>query len=259
MFKAAKLKIERAQKHINDLNDLCSTYVNSDFCKIWVEKDSKNGDYLFRLSQTKKPPSDIPLIIGDAVHNLRSAIDIAYCELIRDIAGIGLRPKTQVKIVKTRNELISGLTKGDGILKSKPAIAEVVANILRPYVTDNEASLIHIIHELNIIDKHIILIPVFCPSKAVITNIKMGGLTIGRLEAEINHNGVLNIARMAGGEIDFQFDSHSVSFSVLFGNGQPLEGEPVVLSLQKLLHFTAEIINNLEVAVNDIAEIPHLI
>lgn len=249
MFESAKLKIERAKKHINDLNDICCAYVDSGFCEIWVERDSKNEDYLLKLAQTKEPPQDIPLIIGDAIHNLRSALDIAYCELIRDIAGIALRPKTQVKIVKTRKQLISGLIKGEGILKSKPAIAEVIADTLSPYVEGNEKSLIHSIHDLNITDKHIILIPVFCPSKAVITNIKMGGLTIGRLEADINPNGVLNIARMGGGEIDFKFDSEAVSFSVLFGKDQPLEGEPVVQSLQNLVKFTFEVIKDLEVAV----------
>lgn len=249
MFESARLKIERAKKHINDLHDLCSTYVDSNFCELWVEKDENNGDYLLRLAQTKEPPSDIPLIIGDAVHNLRSSLDIAYCELIRDIAGISLTPKTQIKIVNTRKELVSGLTTGKGILVTRPDIAEVIATTLRPYKDGNEDSLLHVIHDLNITDKHIILIPIFCPSKAEITNIKMGGLTIGKLVADIGPDGVLNIVRMGGGVIDFSFDSQSVSFSVLFGKEQPLSGKPVVSELRNLVKYTESALQSIQEAV----------
>ncbi|HBC3807719.1 TPA: hypothetical protein KD846_000418 [Vibrio alginolyticus] len=249
MFESAILKIERAKKHINDLHDLCSIYVDSNFCELWVEKDEESGSYFLRLAQTKKPPMDIPLIIGDAVHNLRSSLDIAYCELIRDIAGIPLTPKTQIKIANTRKELVSSLTKGKGILVSRPDIAEVIATTLRPYKEGNEGSLLHALHDLNITDKHIILIPIFCPSKAEITNIKMGSVTIGKLVAEIGPNGVLNIAQMGWDVTDFSFDSQSVSFSVLFGKDQPLSGKPVISELRNLVKYTESALKNIQDAV----------
>jgi hypothetical protein len=253
MFEGARLKIERANKHISDLNDVLFAFLNTDFHSDFrIEKDANTGNIVLKFSQTKEPPTDIPLILGDAIHNLRSALDLAYCEIIRDIANVPLRPKTQVRIAETREKVISDLTTGDGILKGSPGIAAVITDILKPYKAGNESNPIHAIHDLNITDKHIILIPLINATSAVVdatvrgTDGKHGSMVMRNCHVSVSNGHVSNIVAFAQGEYDLQYDVKAVSFTVLFGEGQPLEGQPIVPTLYQLSEFVAETLTLLE-------------
>lgn len=77
-----RLKLKRAQEHFNALGKSIEGFVNSDAYGFEVtepergsEQDTWVGQLLLRIS--KQPPiDDWALIIGDLVHNTRSALDI---------------------------------------------------------------------------------------------------------------------------------------------------------------------------------------
>ena len=84
MFENAKLKIKRAKHHIIELNGQIDTYSAQHPLRIFRSFDSKASQVTYRVKTKIPMPEDIPLIIGDAIHNLRSALDLLIYEMVGD-------------------------------------------------------------------------------------------------------------------------------------------------------------------------------
>src|SRR5918995_3001656 len=84
-----RLKIERARKHIRDLETETSAYLNSSPhpYQLRAEDDPATGDEVYRVRVLFPIPESIPLIVGDAVHNLRSALDHLAWQLVESGGG----------------------------------------------------------------------------------------------------------------------------------------------------------------------------
>jgi hypothetical protein len=72
-------KVERAKKHIRDLEVARDRFIETEPYVIEPERHPQPGNYLFRVTKLQPPPHKLGLIAGDAAHNLRSALDhLAY-------------------------------------------------------------------------------------------------------------------------------------------------------------------------------------
>jgi hypothetical protein len=78
-----KLKVERAKEHFQQLEAEIKTFNAGNPYRIVVEEDSQSGDQLYRVKVNKQPPTRWSTIIGDVVHNLRSALDLLVNEAVR--------------------------------------------------------------------------------------------------------------------------------------------------------------------------------
>jgi hypothetical protein len=159
LFYGSTLKIERANEHIAHLDSLLETFIHSGFYDLAVEKDTDSGKNFLRLTiKIALPAERYALIIGDALHNLRSALDLAYHEAVIMCGG---EPSkwTRFPVLDTREELIS--TKLDPALEKKQislTVYNLILDVIKPYKTGNPA--LWMLDDLNIIDKHELLIPV---------------------------------------------------------------------------------------------------
>jgi len=73
-------KHERAQIHIRALNEALNAYNGAN---PWLpEKTGDVPEGMVRIRVRQMPPDEIGLILGDAVHNMRSALDYATCSLV---------------------------------------------------------------------------------------------------------------------------------------------------------------------------------
>ena len=81
-FAASRLKIERAKQHINDLHSRILDFADSGFYALSVDKNTKTGNYGLKIEVRKSFPNDYALIIGDAAHNLKSALDVLANEVV---------------------------------------------------------------------------------------------------------------------------------------------------------------------------------
>jgi hypothetical protein len=164
-FNSSRLKIERANKHISDIDSLLQSVINSDFYALSVEKDTDSGENLLHATINEGlPAEEYALIIGDALHNLRSALDFAYYETVILCGGTATR-WTRFPIRDTREQLVSRL---DSALKKKQIsllVHFLILNSVKPYQTGNWA--LWTLDDWNITDKHQLLIPVL---KLVIVN-----------------------------------------------------------------------------------------
>lgn len=69
-------KIERAESHISQLERLVRAFHEANIHRIIREEDAQAGKWrLVYRGDPPKVPTGIPLTIGDAAHNLRSALD----------------------------------------------------------------------------------------------------------------------------------------------------------------------------------------
>jgi hypothetical protein len=161
-FSASRKKVERAMKHIRDLNALLVGFSESDFYAVRVE-EYKGRNHVVIDFRKQFPVDDAALIIGDALHNLRSALDIMYYQAFHETSGI-TDHRTKFPFRDEWEELVSAI---DGGLKEKglsdhPSAAKirnVIVDVIQPHMTGNYP--LWALHDMNITDKHQLLIPVF--------------------------------------------------------------------------------------------------
>jgi len=71
---SAKAKLGRAKLHMDTANRVLKDFVGSQFYTTRIEKDSK-GWLIVKVIDLKPLPPEFALAVGDAAHNLRSALD----------------------------------------------------------------------------------------------------------------------------------------------------------------------------------------
>jgi hypothetical protein len=181
---SAETKISRAKKHFHELDtEISSFWATTPFEMTKVELE--NNDVSYRVIVHREPPAkDLASIVGDIVHNLRSALDLRVCELVVANGGT-INPRhsfpifdSQAKFNTSVNSRLSGI--------HASYAAKIAA--LKPYLPDSP--LIWEIHELDILDKHRQLLIAGSAHSGVIIDFaaqlqKMIGKTIGSLPMEL--------------------------------------------------------------------------
>jgi hypothetical protein len=89
-FEASRLKLNRAAKHLNELEIAVPAYLEQKPVGIIVEPFpgmEMSYDSRAWIARIRKPvPFELAPIIGDVVHNLRTSLDLLACDLVR-LAG----------------------------------------------------------------------------------------------------------------------------------------------------------------------------
>jgi len=85
----AALKIGRAYKHINEIQSLLIEFAASDFYSVRIDYDAEKraNTVCFEIDKLKFPLYDSALAIGDAIHNLRSALDHLWYSVVMLCGG----------------------------------------------------------------------------------------------------------------------------------------------------------------------------
>jgi hypothetical protein len=155
-FSFALHKIERANKHIENLGWLVSVLPHAYISTI--ESNDAGGQTL------KYTPPDLTetgiamsLVIGDAIHNLRTAIEYAYLGAVERHVPTELDCYTTFPTGKTREDVESRL-KSRKIDVLSPKLFDRIISYIRPYEIGGNV-LLKILHDLDISDKHWLLIP----------------------------------------------------------------------------------------------------
>jgi hypothetical protein len=162
-FSASRHKVERATKHIHDLNELLVSFTRSNFYAVSIQEHHGINWIHIDVDRSAFPTIDAALIIGDALHNLRSALDILYFQAMHETTGI-TNHRTGFPIREDRQKLISAIN--DGLKKkglahnpSALTIRDVVIDVVKASQAGNYT--LWALHDMNIRDKHQLLIPVF--------------------------------------------------------------------------------------------------
>jgi hypothetical protein len=172
LFRGSRLKVKWANHHIATLKDTLNAFMQTDFYRVRIEEDvelkgSKCDPPVdsVEVEVTQDLPSEIPLIIGDVVHNLRSALDLAMCESVQEFGGT-LHRHTHFPIRETRQEVVSAVKKGavDGVPVD---FITFLIECIQPYRGGNDT--LYTVHDLAVRDKHRMIIPTFTLSPLILT------------------------------------------------------------------------------------------
>jgi hypothetical protein len=156
LFAEAALKIERAEKHINDLNRIIGDFVGTANYVVFVDRDRQTGNNLMKVRAIKTLSPHFPLVLGDALHNLRTALDYAMNEI--EAITTGRRTNyTKFPIYETADGLKAAVN-GGFKQKAPKQVIECIEDVIQPYRGGNGDAL-WCLHELDIRDKHQLLIP----------------------------------------------------------------------------------------------------
>lgn len=156
MFKQARAKIKRANHHIAQLDTQIELLEQSDVGTVEINPEFGN-EVIKHDIPDRNLVSQIALIAGDAVHNLRCALDYAWVETIAKLAPYALGKFTKFPVYPTCDALEAALC-GNGIDQATNNLFEVMLTKIKPYAGGDDA--VWPIHRMDIRDKHRLLIPV---------------------------------------------------------------------------------------------------
>ena len=141
-FVPSRLKIERANKHIADFGASVVAFLQANTYTVRVEKDPESGDSLLQYGWANPAPIEkFSLVVGDAVHNLRSALDLAWNEVV-SISNFSKFP-----IFETEEKLVTAL-RGRKMHEASPELWRLIVDVIKPYERGNNS--IWAIHRLDI-------------------------------------------------------------------------------------------------------------
>jgi hypothetical protein len=246
-FDSAWLKLDRAKQHIDDLEAAVATFIQADPYPVVTEDDPQTGKRIAKVGDDPAPiPSAIPLILGDAVHAIRSSLDhFAYAA---DPAQTGKTktafPIRRGEIVPTDEELKSLIDRKIG-RASEPLKKALFA--LQPY-KGGHGEPFWLIDQLDIIDKHRLLVTIGASYEALGFDAaaRLRGLADWTKDLPVTMVYLRPASRypVEGGTELFiadpgSFEEHEqlqVTFGVAFGEPQIVKGKPVVPTLRSLLN-----------------------
>ncbi len=131
-FSASRLKVERADKHISELDDAVREFLETRPYGITLDKNPESGDSLLQYGWNKPVPGEqFGLIIGDAVHNLRAALDLAWVAIINKIFGSSEYAK--FPICETATKLASDLSKSRDVFNACRGLYDLMVSQIKPY------------------------------------------------------------------------------------------------------------------------------
>jgi len=165
-YESVCLKIERAKTHVHNLDALIGKFGQQNPYRLVGNLDPNTGDSIFRFAKVAPLPSDIPLIVGDAIHNLRSALDHIAWALFE-------RYKTDPKV--KRREVFFPVWQSKQVCEAELArkvkmfgqkAVDAIAKA-HPYKGGNQT--LWYLHELNLADKHRLIVAIVAQAGMDIT------------------------------------------------------------------------------------------
>lgn len=158
LLEDARLKIQRSEKHIADINSRIAALLEAQVAT--VEVDPKTGEQILKHDFLDKAAlTDIALMLGDALHNLKCALDYTWMRTLeRRLPSLAGSKFAKFPVRESLDELKAAL-EGRNIQVLAPDLFALLLNDVRPYSGGNFA--VWPLHNLNIRDKHHLLIPAF--------------------------------------------------------------------------------------------------
>jgi hypothetical protein len=242
-FEASRLKVQRARTHIAELAAGIGAYLGRCPFHLIVEPFSA-APHLQMHAWTMRISEPIPFILspilGDAIHNLRSALDLLACDLVR----MSCANDKGVLFPFCENAADLGdMIKRRRLHRAGRDVVDVLMS-LKPYKGGNAA--LRAIHDLDVDDKHKALIPAIGAAVTPPFGLQLGQHvnSIPSWNSAIEYDGqmLLVLPQITNMKIG---DSVPASFNLVFPKGTAIAGSEIIESLHSFARLTDDIVNNL--------------
>ena len=226
------LKLDRAKTHIKDFEDLLRGLSNLNKGSVTVEADPDSEGLICVLNKPLKLPDKAPLIVGDAIHNLRSAWDHLAVLLVAKSGQTGL--KTQFPFGERRRQFKKRLIEY-GFLDCGQAVVDAIC-ALEPYRHPRGNEDFYALHDLDILDKHRLVIVVREP-EAIVPMLAVDGGKLWTGTVPLTLENGRYVGRLPHGSNVKVNDELNPGTLVLFGDGMPFAGKLILKTLYALSNF----------------------
>lgn len=251
MTDSASLKIDRAAKHIAELNKLLEK--SRPFVLV-VHTNIDTRKRTLLPKRNKAIINEIGLICGDVVHNLRAALDHAYWEIIESrCANDWERKRTQFPFSETESGYLASIEKRFGNRAGTGFYCAL--RLLRSHGETGGNELLALIHTMDIVDKHKLLIPTAdyvqvsgdqlrsaIPGFNVIGGSGMVGITSCIFEWEYGAGKPTDAGHIVAPTLNKFERELDIPLDVIFQVGPLGKTRPIVPTLNQLINTTRETI-----------------
>lgn len=224
------LKLRRAAFLTQEINSLTESFLQSDFYQVSSDRD-RQGRLVMRFGEVRSLPPELSILIGEAAHHLRSALDHLMFLLARPTKG--KEEAVQFPIATSRKNFSKSKWRMPGIAKGVLGVVESV----QPYHSRKwpETRLLGQLQAINNRDKHRTL--VVSAASLVASDIAfeiVGNTTIVRHEAfrgRVKPGKVIARLQMGYSEAGAKvYPKPKFGFSPVFddGMGKQIRGVPIL-------------------------------
>lgn len=234
-------KLWRAKEHVQAVHDTAHAFLKSDFYRLVLYQD-ESGRLAAKVGELKRVPPVLSVLIGDAVHNLRSALDnLAF--LIAKPTTRGEERDVQFPLVNVPREFQGTCRKR--LPNADPAVVAEVER-LQPYHSRTwpETALLWQLIKMSNWDKHRALISAAAFLEASRLNIRISGKTNVRsnevVRGVLEPNAVIVRLEMGYSEADAHVEMDpEFTFMPVFDQRmpEPIRGRPVISTLARTGQF----------------------
>lgn len=245
-------KIERAKDHIDDLQRAIAHFLSSKPYRIEAKRDPQSRKLIYYVSSVSPTDVRIPLIAGDAIQNLMSALDHLAYQLVC-VSTNDNPPNPGWIYFPIADDAAKYEDKKGGKLKGAKKDIVDAFDLIKPYKGGND--LLWSLYRLNNIEKHRLLLTVGSRSPAV--NL---GPVISKLWAGNQMPAMDMFLREAGGEFpvkvglevyiaapEDEFDEKmQFSFDIAIGEPHILVARPLIETLRQMTQLVEDIVTSLE-------------
>jgi len=240
MFRDARLKIDRADKHIKEVKTavlaLHEAYVSI------IEEDADTGGHSIKYEcpDLEDRLIEIALATGDVIHNLRTALDYAWIAVI-DKLSLPQTKWTKFPFSESAELLNHTLTQRQ-IHTTSPILLEKLVADIKPYRAGN--LYLWALHDLDITDKHKLLLPLvnYAGAKGIRVEDEHGTVHPVELMPRVHGTNVMFLDFFPNIKIK---EKGHIAASILFDKG-PLAGFPIPEELLTLSYSALCVIESLE-------------
>jgi hypothetical protein len=152
-FDPSRLKVRRARTHVGELQTEIRRYLRSNPFYVEAVPGAITGTKDWLLHVREQVPPEFSAILGDAIHNLRSALDLLACELVR----LNGQSDEDVQFPFSRSASLYPAQILTRHLDRASPQGLAALNTIQPYHGGNDD--LRAIHDLDILDKHVMFIP----------------------------------------------------------------------------------------------------
>jgi hypothetical protein len=244
-FYGPNLKVERAKHHIDSLETIFEQFISHNIKRLRLKRDNR---FLEREGAASRLfPKHTPTVLGDALHNLKSALDHAYCIMVEENERT-VTKHTLFPFGKDRKSL-EGSINGQKLERLTPsdAIIDVILNEIQPYEYGKLG--LYGLHLLDITDKHHVLIPTTAnmvirePTELLDEFGQETGYSFSGMTLSIQQNQKTAYADFIGGGGAILQGNPKNAFDIAFDKGQPFERESILKTVNTLHTNVVEALN----------------
>jgi len=211
-----------------------------------IQPDPQGG-WSIEVRLNSAIPDDIALIIGDAIHNLRTALDHATWELI------GIDGGTQdrwTKLPASASGKVDYEAACRGLKTPRTDTKDFFINLA---VYEGGESPLYDTHVLDNMDKHMVLLPILSAAAiSIIRFIRHDGstaMTLSNCKMGVGTDGIARLASLGPGMSVETDNNTKITLSIFFSPNQPMPGKAVIPTLRALANETLVAIDAFETFV----------